>query len=113
MRRFESGSSGRWRIDGYAPHLAEALGYLDPRPDDLAQARQRVLDLLPASDRRDSLKVALARLAPTATDLMGWASWPDTPYAELIVVTRQNSRIESWLELLPALEGISFPGKGI
>jgi hypothetical protein len=87
--------------------LADALVALAPEASDLARARASVLAHLDhAYPYERTLMDVLTLLRPTVGDLTGWVSWPVVPCQELLAAVRRNTPLESWLELMPALEGL-------
>ena len=90
------------------------LAGLAPKAGDLARVRGRVLDLLDGADPWNSriMTRVLPRLHPAASDLSSWASWPMAPEPDLLAAARQNSPLESWLELLPAFEDLGTYSAG-
>jgi hypothetical protein len=71
-----------------ARSLAEALARLSPEPGDLARARAKLLTVLTTVDPDDALMQAKA----------------------VAQLSRRNSTLSSWLEVLPALVGLPATG---
>jgi hypothetical protein len=93
-----------------ASALIDTLVTLGPTGDSERQARETVLRLLVSGrgiSQAGRLISAMAKLDPTADDLITWPAWEARPDADLLAAARRNSALAAWLAALSPLAPLS------
>ena len=92
--------------------LSNGILQFDPDVMDQNLARKVLLKWLAVESHPKAaagLICQLTQFHPVAADLTDWRSWVEPPDAELIAEARRNSRLISWLKVLPVLASLSSP----